>query len=160
VVPALFALHSLRSADRAERAQSGKGARLMRGLVAEFAQADRLLSAAAGLRERGYQRIDAYTPFAVHGLEEALGLRRSLLPWLVFRIVMCVVFFAFIVQWYGNAPDYPLTVGGRPPFAAPAFIPITFETGVLAAAGAAFFGLFWVTRLPRLSHPLFEVTGF
>jgi hypothetical protein len=130
------------------------------GLAAEFAGADDLLIALAELRRRGYTRLDAFVPHPVPGLEEALALRRSRLPWLIFPIGLGGASFAFTLQWYCNAYAYPLNVGGRPAFAIPAFVPITFETMVLFSGFGTLLLLFVILRLPRLSHPVFEVEGF
>lgn len=130
------------------------------GALAELESGAALVDAVRALRRIGYRDLDAYTPYPVHGLEEALALPRSRLPWIVVLVAFAGAAGAFAVQWYVNAVDYPLDVGGRPGFAVPAFAPITFETGVLAAAFAAFFGLFFAARLPRLSHPLFAAEGF
>ncbi|HEY7954707.1 MAG TPA: DUF3341 domain-containing protein [Polyangia bacterium] len=130
------------------------------GLVAEFETGDALLAAIDWLRAAGYQRLDAFTPTPLHHLEEKLGIERSWLNWLIFPIGMGGAGFAFFFQWYCNAYSYPINVGGRPPFAIPAFIPITFETGILFTGISAFVLLFWVCRMPSLTHPLFEVEGF
>src|SRR6185437_15937247 len=95
-----------------------------------------LIAALVGLRERGYRRLDAFSPYPVNGAEEAAGMQRSLLDWIVFPIAFAGAGAAYLLQWFCNAYDYPLNVGGRPPHSAPAFIPITFEMGVLAAAFA------------------------
>ncbi len=134
---------------------------LMRsGLAAEFLSANDLLIAVQKLWERGYRRLDAFTPHPVEGLEEALYLGRSRLNWIVFALGMGGAVFAFWLQWYCNAWSYPIDVGGRPPFAWITDIPITFETGVLASSLAGFVALFWAIGLPRLAHPLFKLDGF
>ncbi len=134
---------------------------LMRsGLAAEFLSANDLMIAVQKLWERGYRRLDAFTPHPVEGLEEALYLGRSRLNWIVFALGMGGAVFAFWLQWYCNAWSYPIDVGGRPPFAWITDIPITFETGVLASALAGFVALFWAIGLPRLAHPLFKLDGF
>lgn len=130
------------------------------GLAAEFETSDQLIAAVDALRAAGYTKLDTFTPYPIHGMEEKLGLSRSWLNWLIFPIGIGGAGFAFFLQWYCNAYSYPINVGGRPPFAIPAFIPITFETGILATGVAAFCLLLWVCRLPALSHPLFEVEGF
>jgi hypothetical protein len=130
------------------------------GLVGEFATADDLLIALQKLRERGYVSLDACTPYPIHGLDQVLQLKRSLLPWAVFPFGLGGATFAFTVQWWCNAVSYNLNVGGRPSFAIPAFIPITFETTVLFSALSGLLILFYILRLPRLAHPLFEVEGF
>ncbi|HWE31041.1 MAG TPA: DUF3341 domain-containing protein [Polyangia bacterium] len=130
------------------------------GLAAEFVSANDLLIAVQLLWERGYRRLDAFTPHPVEGLEEALYLGRSRLNWIVFPLAIGGAAFAFWLQWYCNAWSYAIDVGGRTPFAWITDIPITFETGVLAASLVGFVAFFWTVGLPRLVHPLFEVEGF
>jgi hypothetical protein len=130
------------------------------GLLAEFERPDELLRALARLRERGYRRLDAYTPYPLHGLDEALSLGRSPTPWFVLPVGLGGVAFAYAVQWYCNAHSYNLNVGGRPSFAVLAFVPIAFESMVLFSALATLGLLFYFIRLPRLSHSLFDVEGF
>jgi hypothetical protein len=130
------------------------------GLLAEFASPEALLQAARGVRARGYRLVDAYTPYPVEGLDQALALRRSGLPWVAFGAGLFGAGFAFWLQWLTNRRLLPLIIGGRPAFAIPAFVIIAFETMVLFAAVSAFLALFWACRLPRLAHPLFAVDGF
>jgi len=130
------------------------------GLVAEFASADALCAAAREVGLMGYVEVDAFTPRPVEELEEILDLPRPRINWASFAIGMGMAAIGFLFQWFCNAWSYPLNVGGRPAFAIPAFIPITFESGVLFASFASFFGVFAACRLPRLHHPLFDVAGF
>ncbi|WP_437595326.1 DUF3341 domain-containing protein [Sorangium sp. So ce590] len=133
---------------------------MRRGLLAEFETPEAMLRAIAELRSRGYRRLDAFTPYPVHGLDEALGLRRSPLNWIVLPFALAGAAGGYLVQWYNNAYDYPLNVGGRPQHAAPAFVPITFEMTVLAAALGGFVALLVLMRLPELWSPIFDVPGF
>jgi hypothetical protein len=130
------------------------------GLAAEFTRADALEHAAAELVRRGYRELDAFTPRALPELDEILGLRRSLLDWAVAPFAFAAAGGAFWLQAWCNAVDYPLNVGGRPELATPAFIPITFELGVLATGLSSLLLLLWRIGLPRLAHPLFAVDGF
>jgi hypothetical protein len=130
------------------------------GVLAEYETADAMLAALRALRAAGYTRLDIYTPYPIHGSDEALGLPRSKLPYIAFAAGMLGAAGAYLLQWWMNAVDYPLNVGGRPAHAAPAFIIITFEMGVLFAALAAFLSVFAFAKLPELWHPLFEVPGF
>lgn len=130
------------------------------GLVAEYATPESLLRAIAGLRDRGYRRLDAFVPYPVKGLDEALGLRRSWLNIVNGTAGTFGAAFAFWLQWLVNHRLYPLNIGGRPSFAIPTFIIVTFETMVLFAGVTAFVMVAWVCRLPRLAHPLFDVEGF
>lgn len=129
-------------------------------VLGEFHSPERLLEAAKALRERGFVRLDAYSPFPVEGLEEVLEMKSSRLPALGLVAGLSGAVGAYVIQWFTQAVDWKIDVGGRPFHSAPAFIPITFETGVLAAAGAVFFGMFVVCGLPRVTHPLFELESF
>lgn len=129
-------------------------------LGAEYASPEALLQAASEMHRRGYRRLDAYTPFEVEGLDEALGIRRTRIPLVTLVSGLLGAATGYLVQWFCNSFDYPLDVGGRPIHPAPAFIPITFETTILFAAGATFAALFIASRLPEPWNPLFEVDGF
>lgn len=133
---------------------------MKRWVFGEFGSPERLLEVARALRERGFVRLDAHTPFPVEGLAEVLELKSSRLPVLGLLAGLGGAAGAYLVQWFTQAVDWPLNVGGRPLHSAPAFIPITFETGVLSAAGAVFLGLFVVCGLPRVTHPVFELEAF
>jgi hypothetical protein len=105
--------------------------------------------------------LDIHSPYPLHGADEALGLRRSTVPLVALVAGVTGAFTGYFIQWYMVAHDWPLNVGNRPPHSAPAFIPVTFELGVLFAALAIFFGLlFAYFRFPRVHHPLFEVEAF
>jgi hypothetical protein len=130
------------------------------GLLAEFRTPEEMLAALRDLRERGLTRLDTFTPYPVDGVEETLGLRRSNIPWWAFWIGLAGAVSAFVIQWWTNAVDYPIVVGGRPLNSIPAWIPITFETTVLCASLATFFVLCAKTHLTALWHPVFEAPGF
>jgi hypothetical protein len=130
------------------------------GLLAEFRTPEEMLAALGGLRERGFTRLDTFTPYPVDGVEEALALHRSSIPWWAFWIGLAGAVSALLIQWWTNAVDYPIVVGGRPMSSIPAWIPITFETTVLCASLATFFALCVKARLTALWHPVFEVPGF
>lgn len=130
------------------------------GVLAEFTEPEQLVGAARELRRRGYRKMDAFTPFPVKGLQEALELPRSRLAMMAGPVGGFGAVFAFSLQWFLVGYLYPLNDGGRPPFSAPPFFIITFETMVLFTSVSVFALLFWICRLPRLNHPLFEVPGF
>lgn len=130
------------------------------GMLGEFETPEAMVAALVDLRRRGYRRLDAFSPYPVHGAEEAAGMPRSLLPWIVFPFALAGAALAYFVQWYCNAYDYPLNVGGRPPHSAPAFIPIVFEMGILTAAIVGIVVYLALTGLPELWSPVFEVPGF
>jgi hypothetical protein len=129
-------------------------------LLAEFASGDALLAAARALRAQGYRDLDAYTPYPLHGADEVLGLSRSKIPWLVLAGGLIGASGAYLLQYFIAAVDYWIDIGNRPQHSPLAYIPITFEMGILLAAFAAFGSVFALCGLPRLWHPVFEVPGF
>jgi hypothetical protein len=130
------------------------------GVAAEFASPEALLAAVRGLRSEGFTKMDAFTPFPVHGLDQALGLGRSRLGYLVFAAGFIGMVLALLLQWWTGAVDYPLVIGGKPLFAFEFSIPITFELTVLFASFAAVLGMLVVNGLPRLHHPVFGCESF
>jgi hypothetical protein len=134
--------------------------RLANGLVAEFETVDKLVRATVELRRHGYRQLHAFTPYPVRAVEKAIGLGRSRIAWFVFPCAMAAVLGAYLLQWWTSAVDYPLNVGGRPAHAPPAFVPVTFEMGVLFAALSAVLLLAAFSRLTTLWQPVFDVPGF
>lgn len=130
------------------------------GLVADFGSPEVMRAAVRALRERGYLLLDTFTPFPLEPVEHELGLRRSRIAAVVLLGGVTGASFAFFLQWWINVVDYPLNVGGRPFNSAPAFIPLTFITTVLAAGFTAFFALWFFCGLPRVAHPIFDADGF
>jgi hypothetical protein len=130
------------------------------GLMVSFDHPEALLEAARTVREAGYQRIDAYSPYPVEGLSEALELRTTRLPWIVFIGGIIGAAGGYFMQYYASVIDYPLNVGGRPLHSWPAFIPITFELAILVAAVFAVLGMLALNGLPQPYHPVFNVPEF
>jgi Alternative complex III, ActD subunit len=130
------------------------------GLMAEFDSAQALVTAAQRAREAGYARMDAYSPFPIEELAEALGVRASRLPLLVLLggVLGCVG--GYFMQYYAAAVAYPLNVGGRPYHSWPAFIPVTFEMTILVAAVTAVLGMLALNGLPMPYHPVFHIPRF
>jgi Alternative complex III, ActD subunit len=133
---------------------------MRRGLIAEFESAAELANAVSQLKDKGYRDLETYSPYPVPGVNQRLQLERSRIPAVVFVGGLVGAAVGYAIQWYANVWHYPQNVGGRPPHAIPAFIPVTFEAAVLGAGLAAFFALLIVLRLPRPWHPVFEVEGF
>lgn len=130
------------------------------GLLAEFETTTALVDAAEKVRDAGYTRWDAHTPFVVHGLDEAMGIRPSKLPWVVAGAGATGTLAGIALQWWTNAVDYPFLISGKPLFGLPANIPIAFETTILFAAISALVGMLAFNGLPRLFHPLFRSQRF
>lgn len=130
------------------------------GLMAEFATADELLVAAEAARESGYRRIEAYAPFHVEGLAEAVGFARNRVAPITFVAAVFGGALGYFVQWYSAVVDYPLNIGGRPLHSWPMFVPVTFELTVLFGALAAFLAAVVGNRLPDVSHPVFGTPDF
>jgi hypothetical protein len=130
------------------------------GLVAEFATPDALLEATRRARQAGYRDIEAYTPFPVEGLTEALGFHRTSLPLVVLLGGIVGGLSGYLLQYWINVMHYSLNVGGRPLHSWPAFIPVTFELTILVAALAAVLGMLALNGLPMPYHPLFNMPRF
>ncbi|MFL6232489.1 MAG: DUF3341 domain-containing protein [Thermoanaerobaculia bacterium] len=130
------------------------------GALAEFATPAELYHACEGVRDAGYTRWDAHTPFPIHGLERAMGLKASRLPWVVLVTAVLGAAAGMGLQGWVATIAYPLVISGKPFFSWPAFIPITFELGVLGGAFGAVLGMFGMNQLPTLHHPLFAAKRF
>jgi Protein of unknown function (DUF3341) len=130
------------------------------GVMGEFATPEELIHAVEKVREAGYRRLDAYAPFPVEGLSEALGLKRNLVPFITLLGGLAGGLGGFGFQYWAMAITYPLNIGGRPLNSWPAFIPVTFELTVLGAALSAVFGMLALNRLPQPHHPVFNVHRF
>lgn len=130
------------------------------GLMAEFQSADALLAAARRARAAGYRHAEAYSPFPVDGLAEALDSPGTRVPFFTFLGGLAGGAGGFFLQWYAAVVDYPVNIAGRPLNSWPMFIPITFEMAVLGAAFAAVIAFLWGSGLPRLRHPLFGSPDF
>jgi hypothetical protein len=130
------------------------------GVVAEFDTPEAVIEAANRAREAGYKKMDAYTPFPVNGLDEALGMSNTRLGWVVLLMGILGGTAAFAMQYFAYVIHYPLNVGGRPLNSWPMFIVITFECTVLFAAFTA--GLFMLGRngLPQPYHSIFNTPNF
>ena len=130
------------------------------GVIAEFENPTDAVAAARRAYEEGYRRMDAYSPYPLEALSEAIGFHKSRLPLIVLigGIVGCLG--GYLMQYWMNAYDYALNVGGKPQHSWPAFIPITFETTVLGAALAAIFGMLALNGLPEPYHPVFNTPNF
>ncbi|HEX3582956.1 MAG TPA: DUF3341 domain-containing protein, partial [Thermoanaerobaculia bacterium] len=130
------------------------------GIMAEFGDPQSLLEAANATREAGYTELDAYSPFPIHGLSDAIGFGRTKLSGLVLAMGLLGGFSGFFMCWYANVVTYPLNIGGKPFSPWPAWIPITFECTILFAAFGAVLGMLALNGLPMPYHPVFNVKRF
>jgi hypothetical protein len=130
------------------------------GLLAEFHTPAEVIEAAEQVHHAGYRQVDAYSPYPIEALSEALGFHRSPLPKLVLAGGVLGLLLGYGLEYWVSVIDYPLNIGGRPLHSWPAFIPPAFETTILFAAGAAVLGMLGLNRLPEPYHPLFNVPGF
>jgi hypothetical protein len=130
------------------------------GLMAEFSTPEALLGGVSKARMHGFSAIEAYTPFSVEGLPEAIGCTQNRVPMLALLGGIAGGAGMYFLQWYTAVIDYPVNSGGRPLHAWPAFIPATFEMTVLGAALAVFFGFLALNGLPKFYHPVFNASDF
>jgi hypothetical protein len=130
------------------------------GLIAEFSERDELLAAAQRAHDAGYRRMDAFTPFPIEGLAEALGQKNTAVPLIVLCGGIVGGLGGYFMEWYAMAVDYPINIAGRPFNSWPAYIPITFELTVLVAAIAAVVGMLALNKLPEPHHPVFDAPNF
>ncbi len=131
------------------------------GVMAEFASSAAVIAAARGLYLNGYRHMDAFTPYPVEGLDEAMHPRRfSWIPIAVFCGGLFGAIYGYFLQYWAAAISYPLNVGGRPLNSWPAFTVSAFEASVLCAIAAGFFAFLWLCRLPLLYHPAFNAPDF
>lgn len=125
------------------------------GLLAEFDSPAAVYHAAEKVRDAGYRAWDVHAPFPIHGIEHAMGQRRTILPFIMGIGALTGVLTAVSMQYFMNAVDYEFVVQGKDPFAWEPLVPVTFELGVLLSAFAALFGMLALNGLPRWNHPLF-----
>ena len=130
------------------------------GILIEFEEPERLVEACRRVRDQGFERWDAFSPFPIHGMDRAMGIRGTRLPLLIFAGGLAGLATALLMQWWMNAIDYPFLISGKPLFGLPANIPITFELTVLFAALTTVIGMWWRNGMPCLYHPVFKSERF
>ena len=130
------------------------------GTLAEFETPAALYHACEQVRDAGFRNWDAHTPFPVHGLEKAMGLPSSRVPWIALACGLTGASIGFLLQTWVHAITYPMVISGKPYWAWPTYVPITFQLGVLLTALGALIGMLAINQLPRLHHPLFQSERF
>jgi hypothetical protein len=130
------------------------------GILAEFDTPTQLVDAARQVRDEGYTKTDAFSPFPLHEIDEALGIKRSILPYLVFCGAVTGLLTGIGLQVFVHYIDYPLNIGGRPYISIPSFVPPSYELTILFAGFTAVFGMLFLNGLPRPYHPVFNVERF
>jgi ActD protein len=130
------------------------------GVMAEFETPEQLLSAARKARAAGYKHVDAFTPFPIEGLSEAIGFRWTAVPLITLLGGIGGGLTGFGLQYWCSAISYPMNIAGRPLNSWPAFIPVTFELTVLGASIFAVVGMLALNKLPQPYHPVFNVQRF
>ncbi len=130
------------------------------GIVAEFDSAEQLVAAAEAAKVSGYRKMDAYSPFPIHELSDAIGFKDVKVPWIVLAGGLVGATLGYTLEWYTSVIDYPLNVGGKPLNSLPAFFPVMFEATILFAAIGAFVGMLALNGLPRPYHSIFNTPGF
>lgn len=126
------------------------------GTVAFFEDEHALLIAAQKTYEQGYRKFDSISPFPIHGMDDAIGLKRSPVPWFTFFAGATGLAFGVWVQWWMSAVSWPINIGGKPMFSLPAFIPIIFELTVLFGALTSVAGMLWLCGLPKVDPPVID----
>lgn len=130
------------------------------GLIARFSTPAELMSAAEKIRDAGYQKWDVHSPFPIHGMDDAMGLKNSPVGWFTFTGGLLGFSGGYAMIWFMNGYDYSIIVGGKPFFSfIPAF-PVAYELTILLGAFGTLLGMAYLNRLPRLHHPLLRKESF
>jgi len=130
------------------------------GILAEYDTPGELVEAARKVRDAGYTDFDCYSPFPVHGIDDAMGIKRTILPVLVFGGGFTGLIGGVLLQWWTNAYNWPWNISGKPAWSIPANVPIAFELTILLSVFATFFGMWGLNKLPQVWHPFFRSDRF
>jgi hypothetical protein len=130
------------------------------GVMAEFEDVTSVVAAAKTVRDAGFTQWDVHSPFPIHGIDKAMGVKPTILPWLVLGGGLTGLCGGLLLSWWTNAVNYPYLISGKPQWSFAANIPVIFETTVLFAALTAVFGMLILNKLPLLYHPLFKHRKF
>lgn len=132
----------------------------IQGIIAEFENPAELISAAENLRDSEYKNFDCHSPFPIHGMDDAMGEKRSPLGWIVGVIAFLGVAAGFTLEWWTSTIDYPIIISGKPLFSYQAYGPVAFAVMVLSSAIATLIGMLLLNKLPRFHHPVFYSNRF
>jgi hypothetical protein len=127
------------------------------GYLCEVDNPHELIKLSKTVRESGYTNFDTYTPFPVHGIDKAMGIKPSILPWLSITGCFIGLTSAIALQYWTNGIDYALALSGKPYATLPAFIPVIFELTILFTAFFTVFGMFAINKLPTWNQPIFNL---
>lgn len=130
------------------------------GIIAEFETPAATMRAAEKIRDAGFRKWDVFTPFPVHGMDKAMGLKNSKVGWFSFLGGVTGYTSGMLMIWWMNAVDYPIIIGGKPMFSPYAAFPPSYELTILLGSFGALFGMLFLNRLPRLHHPLLKNRRF
>ncbi len=130
------------------------------GMLAEFETPKAIYHACETIRDEGFKHWDAHTPFPVHGLDKAMGIPASKVPWIVLGMALFGMAVGFTLQWWSMVVEYPTIIAGKPFFAWPAFVPVLFEMTILFSGFGAVFGMFALNKLPTFNHGVFNSDRF
>ncbi|MCC6509112.1 MAG: DUF3341 domain-containing protein [Pirellulaceae bacterium] len=130
------------------------------GWMAEYSDENDLLDACRKVRDSGYTRTDAFAPFPIHGIDEALGIKPTILPWITLCCGLTGLTGALLMEYWMNAVSYPYIISGKPFFSLPAFIPVMFECTILFSAFSTVIGMVLLNGLPKFSNPVFTNPRF
>jgi len=129
-------------------------------ILAEFDDPSQLLQAAKKIKEAGYKKFDCHSPFPIHGMDYAMGLKRSPLGYIVFIVALFAFSGGVLLEWWTSTVDYPLVISGKPFFSYQAYGPVAFAIMVLFSAFVALLAMLAINKLPRYFHPLFSSRRF
>ncbi|MDB6067759.1 MAG: hypothetical protein JWR26_3967 [Pedosphaera sp.] len=130
------------------------------GIIAEFENPADTIAAAEKVRDKGFRKWDVFSPFPVHGMDKAMGLKNSKVGWFSFIGGVTGYTSGMLMIWWMNAVDYPILIGGKPMFSPFGAFPPSYELTILLGAFGALFGMMILNRLPRLHHPLLKHRRF
>jgi hypothetical protein len=130
------------------------------GILASFENPAQLLDAAKKVHDAGFKKFDCHSPFPIHGMDTAMGLRRSPLGFIVFIVALIAFLGGFALEWWTSTIDYPIVIAGKPFFSYQAYGPVAFAIMVLASAFVSLLGMLVLNKLPLFNHPLFSSKSF